>query len=167
MSATDIMVYENKNVRKFNPEDWNNGKHKLILFFPEIFTPVCSTEMGALPKWVEAFNEQNTEVFGATTDPIHGVKDWYESEEALSDVNYKVLSSYILPTRLGIMNHGRVKRASVFISNNGDVVTQEYPMKVGRSIQELHRMIFAYNTDSFCAENWQDPSDGFLGDDTA
>lgn len=164
-NSGDIMVYSNGDVRKLQADDWSNDRHKLILFFPQTFTPVCSTEMGAINDWVGAFNEQNCDVFAATTDPIHSVKDWYESEESLSNPQYKTLSSYILPTRLGIMHNGRAKRASVFITKDKDVIVSEHFMKVGRSIEELHRQIFAYNTDNYCAEGWTSPKDGFLKND--
>jgi alkyl hydroperoxide reductase subunit AhpC len=163
--ATDMMVYDNNEVRRFQAGDWNDDRHKLILFFPETFTPVCQTEMGNLNDWVEAFNELGVDVFGATTDPIHSVKDWYESEEDLKDPNYKVLSTYILPARMGITNGGRAKRASVFVTKEGDMVIQEHFLKVGRSLKELHRMMYAYTTDSYCAEGWEDPSNGFLTND--
>lgn len=162
-NASDIMVLdEQKEIRKLNTDDWKTNRHKLILFFPETHTPVCQSELGALPNWIEAFDEQNTDVFVATTDNINQIKDWYDSEEALSSVNYKSISSYLLPTRLNLLNNGRVKRASVFIFTDGNIVIQEHPMKVGRSLAELHRTIFAYNTDSFCSEGWTNPSDGFL-----
>jgi alkyl hydroperoxide reductase subunit AhpC len=161
-NASDIHLLENNNIRKFSQNDWSNTSHKLLLFFPEIFTPVCTTEMGALPKWIEHFKSQNTDVFAVTTDNINAVQDWYNTEPALSDVNYPVLSSYILTTRLNLIHQGRAKRASVFISKDGEVVIHEYPMKVGRNIAELHRMIYAYNTGSFCGEGWEDISDGFL-----
>lgn len=160
--ADDIFVLENGDIRRFNSSDWSNNKHKLLLFFPETYTPVCMSEMGALNKWIPSFNEQNTDVFAITADPIHAVKDWYDEEEALKDPSYRVLSSYLLTSRLGVMNNGKAKRCNVFISNVGEVVVQEYPMKVGRSFEELHRMIYAYNTDSYCAEGWKSPSDGFL-----
>lgn len=162
MGATDIMVLDNGNVRKINSKDWPEDRHKLILFFPETFTPVCTTEMGAINDWIEKFNELGVDVYGATADPIHAVKDWYEEEEALANPKYKVLSSYILPTRLNIMNNGRAKRASVFVTTEGEVVVQEHFMKVGRSLKELHRTFYGYTTDSYCAEGWEDPSDGFL-----
>lgn len=162
MGATDIMVLDSGEVRRFRELDWSDNRHKLLLFFPETFTPVCQTEMGNLNDWVRAFDELGCDVFGATADPIHAVKDWYDEEEALKDPGYKVLSTYILPTRIGIMNNGKSKRASVFITREGDVVIQEHFMKVGRSLQELHRMMYAYTQDSYCAENWQNPSDGFL-----
>lgn len=167
-AAGDIMVYEpyNDMVRRFNnADDWQNDHHKLLLFFPETFTPVCKTEMGALNDWVGEFKKLNVDVFGATTDPIHSVKDWYEQEGVLTGSNYKVVSSYILTSRLGILNNGRSKRASVFITANGDVVVQEHFLKVGRSIAELHRMMYGYTTGSYCAEGWSNPSDGFLEHD--
>lgn len=160
--ATDIMVLENSDIRKFNSDDWSPDRHKLLLFFPETFTPVCETEMGALNDWVEEFDKLDVDVFGATADPIHAVKDWYETEESLKNPKYKVLSTYILPTRLNILNNGKVKRSSVFITKEKDLVIQEHFMKVGRSIKELHRMMYAYTTDSYCAEGWEDPSHGFL-----
>lgn len=165
MGANDVMVLDKGEVRKLNSNDWPEDRHKLILFFPETFTPVCQTELGALNNWVQAFNELGVDVYGATADPIHAVKDWYDEEEALANPQYKVLSSYILPTRLSIMNNGRVKRASVFITKDDEVIIQEHFMKVGRSIAELHRTFYAFTTDSYCGENWRDPSDGFLSHD--
>jgi alkyl hydroperoxide reductase subunit AhpC len=160
--ASDIFVLDNKQVRKLSKEDWSKDRHKLLLFFPEVFTPVCSSEMGALKEWIEPFNELGVDVFAATADPIHAVKDWYEQEEAIRDPNYKIISSYLLTTRLGVLLNGRAKRASVFITSDGDVVVQEHFLKVGRSLAELHRMMYGYTQDSYCAEGWTSPADGFL-----
>jgi alkyl hydroperoxide reductase subunit AhpC len=161
-NANDMYILENSSVRRFSNTDWRENTHKLLLFFPEIFTPVCTTEMGALPKWIEFFKEQQTDVFAVTTDHISGVQEWYHTEPALKDANYPVISSYILTSRLNLVHQGRAKRASVFISKDGEVITHEYPLRVGRSLAELHRMIYAYNTGSFCGEGWKDVSDGFL-----
>lgn len=160
--AGDIQVLEGGNTRKLTAEDWSPDRHKLVIFFPQTFTPVCQTELGALNDWVDAFDALDCDVFVATTDPIHAVKDWFEQEEALANPRYKALSSYILPTRLNILNAGRVKRASVFVTKERDVVVQEHFLKVGRSLKELHRMLYGYTTGSYCAEGWEDPSDGFL-----
>lgn len=162
LNATDMRVYFDNEVHNFTADDWDNEKHKLLLFFPETNTPVCATEMGALSKWLDKFSELNCDVYGATADPAHLVQSWYQSDDLLKDANYKVISSYLLPTRLGVMENGRAKRSSVFIMNNGEIVKQEHFHKVGRSLAELHRMLYGYTTDSYCAEGWQDPSDGFL-----
>lgn len=161
-NSTDIFVYENNESRKMDSSDWSSNRHKLLLFYPESFTPVCSSEMGAVKNWVEKFNELDCDIYSISADPIEKIKDWYESEESLKNPNYKVLSSYLLPVRLGLMNDNRVKRASVLITKEGDMIIQEHFLKVGRSLSELHRTMYAYTTGSYCAESWSDPSDGFL-----
>ena len=162
LNSTDIMVYDGQEVRILMEQDWPRDRHKLLLFYPETFTPVCTSEMGALNEWLPFFNEQNCDVYSITADPVEMVKDFYDQEETLQGFQYKALSSTVLPTRLGVMNGPRVKRASVFITKDGELLIQEHFMKVGRSLKELHRTIYAYNTDSYCGENWSDPSDGFL-----
>lgn len=166
--ATDTMVYEpwSTKVRRFTVEDFDTDRHKLFLFFPETFTPVCQTEMGNLNKWVQEFDKLGVDVFGATTDPIHAVKDWFETEESLQNSKFKVLSTYILASRLNVTNGGKAKRSSVFMMSDGDVVVQEHFMKVGRSIAELHRMAYGYVQGSYCAEGWTSPEDGFLNDNS-
>jgi len=162
--TTDINVYENGLVRRMDESDWNPSRHKLLLFYPETNTPVCASEMGAVNNWIDKFDELDCDVYSITTDPIGMVKQWYEENEDLKDPKYKALSSFMLTSRMGLLYNERAKRASVFITKEGDVVTQEHFLKVGRSLSELHRMMFAYTTGSYCAEGWHDPSDGFLSD---
>lgn len=164
LGASDIMIYdsERKETRKFTHVDWPDNYHKLILFFPETNTPACMSEMGALDEWIPEFDKLMVKVYAATTDPIHAIKDWYENDETLSKSKHQVLSSYLLPARLRILNGGRSKRASVFITKENDLVIQEHFLKVGRSLSELHRMYYAYTTDSYCAEGWTNPQDGYL-----
>jgi len=161
-NSTDILVYDQGNIRDFNSSDWSSDRHKLLLFYPETNTPVCASEMGAVNSWIDSFNELGCDVYSVTADPIELVKQWYETNESLMNPKYKALSSYVLPSRLGIMNNNRAKRASVIITKDGDVIVQEHFLKVGRSIAELHRTLYAYTTDSYCGEGWQNPSDGFL-----
>lgn len=161
-NANDISVYDNGIIRQFSHEDWKQNRNKLLLFYPETNTPVCQSEMGAINDWIEKFDELNCDVYSVTTDHIGLVKQWYEEEESLNNPKYLALSSYLLPARIGILNGNRSKRASVIITTSGDTIVQEHFMKVGRSISELHRNLFGYITDSYCAENWQGYEDGFL-----
>ena len=161
-NANDISVYENGIIRQFSANDWKPTRHKLLLFYPETNTPVCQSEMGAVDDWVDRFDELNCDIYSVTTDPIGLVKQWYEEEESLRNPRYRALSSFLLPSRIGLMNGGKAKRASVIITNKHDVIIQEHFMKVGRSISELHRNLFGYTTDSYCAEGWQGLESGFL-----
>lgn len=162
-NASDISVYDNGLIRAFDNSDWNQDRYKLLLFYPETNTPVCESEMGALNNWIDKFNDLNCDVFSVTTDHIGLVKQWYEEDDLLKNPKYKALSSYHLPSRIGILNGNRAKRASVIITPDSDVIVIEHFMKVGRNIAELHRTIFAHSTGSYCGEGWTE-GDEFLND---
>jgi alkyl hydroperoxide reductase subunit AhpC len=162
-NANDILVIDHQDVRQLQPSDWPEDKHKLLIFYPQTFTPVCASELGALNKWVAAFAELNCVLIAACTDQAQAIKDWYEQEPLLSDLECLTFSSYLLPARLGLVEGGRAKRSSVFVmAGTGEVVKQEHFKKVGRSFNELHRMLYGFTTDSYCAAEWQSPEDGFL-----
>lgn len=162
LNANDIKVVDSREVRDYRPSDWPTGKHKLLIFFPEIWTPVCQTELGAINKWAAAFMELDCALIAACTDPALAIADWYNEEPLLRDLDCLTFSSYLLPARLGLIDQGRVKRSSVFIISDGQVVKQEHFPNVGRSFAELHRMLYGFTTGSYCAEGWQSPEDGFL-----
>lgn len=162
LNVNDILVVDHNEVRQVDAADWPAGKHKLIIFFPETFTPVCQSELGAINKWVDEFAKLNCVLVAACTDQAEAIKDWYEQEPLLSDLNCLTFSSYLLPARLSLVESGRAKRSSVFVMADGTIVRQEHFHKVGRSFAELHRMLYGYTTDSYCAEGWQSPEDGFL-----
>lgn len=160
--AGDISVLQEGNRHRFTAADWPADKHKLIIFVPEAFTPVCETELGALNAWYDAFQKLDCELYAASTDPIVRMEDWIGTEPLLSNPKYRILSSYLLPMQLGLLEDGRAKRSSVFVTRDGEVVKMEHFDKVGRSMAELHRMLHGYTTDSYCAEGWTSPEDGFL-----
>lgn len=160
--VSDVVVVDNLSIRHNQESDWSPDKHKLLLFYPETFTPVCASELGALNQWLPAFYELNCTVIAVCSDPAEAIADWYRHDEQLLTLQCLTFSSYLLPARLGLVQSGRAKRASVFIMQDGTVLKQEHFHKVGRSLAELHRMLYGYTTDSYCAEGWQSPEDGFL-----
>lgn len=162
--ANDIKVYQDGIMRGFiQSRDFPTDKHKLIIFYPKSNTPVCETEMGALEKWRPEFEKLGVHVLAATIDYVPTIKDWFSSEELLQDAKYPVLSSRLLPQRFGLLrSDGSLRRSSVFVMQNGEMVKMEHFDKVGRSLAELHRMAYAYTQDSYCAEGWKSPEDGFL-----
>lgn len=161
MMANDIEVIDQNEIRQFNAADWPEGKHKLLIFYPQTFTPVCMSELGAINQWLDAFAELNCVLIAACTDAADTIKDWYEGS-SMGDQHCLTFSSYLLPSRLGLVDNGRVKRSSVFVMADGQVVKQEHFARVGRSFAELHRMLYGHSTGSYCAEGWTNPADGFL-----
>lgn len=160
--ARDISVVDNGEVRRFAAADWSAELTKLLIFIPEVQTPVCQTELGAINHWYDEFQKIGCELIVVGTDSAHAFLDWYNEEPILADPKYKTFSSYLLPQRLSLLSNGRSKRASVFIAPGGETVIQEHFMKVGRSFAELHRQMYGYSFDSYCAEGWTSPQDGFL-----
>lgn len=163
-NASDIKVYQSGDMRGFiKARDFPDDMHKLIIFYPKSNTPVCETELGALEKWKPEFEKLGFKVIAATIDFVPIIKDWFTTEDMLKDATYPVLSSRILPQRLGLLrSDGTLRRSSVFIMKDGEQVRLEHFDKVGRSLAELHRMAYGYSTDSYCAEGWKSPADGFL-----
>ena len=147
--ANDIKVYQEGIMRGFiQSRDFPTDKHKLIIFYPKSNTPVCETEMGALEKWRPEFEKLGVHVLAATIDYVPTIKDWFSSEELLQDAKYPVLSSRLLPQRFGLLrSDGSLRRSSVFVMQNGEMVKMEHFDKVGRSLAELHRMAYAYTQD--------------------
>jgi mycoredoxin-dependent peroxiredoxin len=159
LGANDIQIIENGQVRTLAAEDWPPDMHKLLIFIPEAFTPVCQSELGAMNDWYERFHELGCVLIAACVDSAARLLDWFNTEPLLADPTYKTLSTYQLPLSLNILENGRSKRATVFIPKNGEIVKQEYPLNVGRSFAELHRMVYAYTQDDYCGEGWQSPTD--------
>jgi alkyl hydroperoxide reductase subunit AhpC len=157
LGATDIQVIENGQVRALAAEDWPPDMQKLLIFIPEAFTPVCQSELGAMNDWCDRFQDLGCELIAACVDSPARLLDWFATEPLLANPSYKTFSTYQLLLMLNLLENGRSKRASVFIAKNGEIVKQEYPLKVGRSFEELHRMVWAYTTGSYCAEGWQSP----------
>lgn len=158
-NATDILAIDRREVRPLVDADWPTDKHKLLVFFPEIFTPVCQSELGALNQWASSFAELGCVIIAVCSDPALAIKDWYEQEPLLTNLDCLTFSSYLLPSRLGLVEGGRAKRSSVFVMQDGTTIKQEHFHKVGRSFAELHRMLYGYTTDSYCAEGWTSPAD--------
>ncbi len=162
--ATDLKVYEAGEMLGFNRDrHFKPNMHKLVIFYPKSNTPVCETEMGALEQWKPKFEELGVQVIAASIDFVPTIKQWFTTDKQLKDATYPVLSSRILPQRLGLLrSDGSLRRSSVFIMKDGEQVKIEHFEKVGRSLAELHRMAYGYTTDSYCAEGWTSPADGFL-----
>jgi peroxiredoxin (alkyl hydroperoxide reductase subunit C) len=158
----DIQVIENGHTRPLNAKDWSPATHKLLIFIPEAFTPVCKSELGAMNEWYDRFQELGCELIAAGVDAPARMLDWFDTEELIANPRYRTFSTYQLPLALNILENGRSKRAGVFIAKDGEIVKQEYPSKVGRSFAELHRMVWAYTTGSYCAEGWESPADRLL-----
>lgn len=157
MDFIETVVQDGEIVRFDKSRHWPVGKHKLVIFFPEAFTPVCESELGELQGFIKAFEKEDTFVAAACTDPIADVREWFRVDSDLKGSTFPVFSSYRLAREMGVLDPSlRAKRASVFVMTSGETVVQEYFFKVSRSLNELHRQVYAFNHGS--DKDWKAPN---------
>lgn len=105
--------------------DYNGRKNVVLLFFPGVFTPPCTTEMCTMTESLSQFTDLDAEVFGVSVDSALAQKVWAEKEgikvTLLSDFTKSTVQAYgvVLDDFLG-MGEGS-KRAAFVIDKEGVV----------------------------------------------
>jgi alkyl hydroperoxide reductase subunit AhpC len=130
--------------------DWI-GKDWVILFsHPKDFTPVCTTELGAVAKLKPEFDKRHIKALGVSVDNVESHKKWTgDIEETqgtklnfpiLGDADKKVAKLYdmIHPE----WNDTLTVRSVFIIDSNKKVrLIITYPASTGRNFQEILRVV--------------------------
>lgn len=136
------------------------GMWKVYLFWPKDFTFVCPTEIAAFGKLNREFQDRDTQLLGCSIDNEYVHLAWRNSHADLKDLPYPMLSDVRrdLCEQLGILDlkEGVAQRAT-FIVDNENMIRFVYvtDLSVGRSPQEVLRVLDALQTDELCPCNWQ------------
>jgi lipoyl-dependent peroxiredoxin subunit C len=141
------------------------GKWRVIFFWPMDFTFVCPTEIAAFGKLEPEFRARDAQLLGASTDSQFVHLAWRRDKAELKDLPFPMLADVKrqLTTALGILDEeGGVAQRATYIVDPQGVIRFAYvtDMNVGRSPQEVLRVLDALQTDELCPCNWQ------KGDDT-
>ncbi len=139
------------------------GKWRLVFFYPLDFTFVCPTEIKELIAKADAFKKLGVEVILASTDSPFSHKAWSKDlgdvpYPWISDLNHRVSRMFgILVEEKGISLRG------AFIINPDGVLEASivHNLSVGRSADELLRVVAAFQTGENCPANWK-PGDKTL-----
>ena len=141
--------------------DWLAGHYGIIFSHPRDFTPVCTTEFGAVAQLVPEFKKRGTKVIGVSVDSVQDHEKWKRDIEAfggapadfpiIDDTSLTVAKAYdMLPAEFYLPTEGRTPANSatvrtVFIVGPDKKVklTMTYPMSVGRNFAEILRALDA------------------------
>ena len=135
------------------------GKWRVVFYYPMDFTFVCPTEIAAFGAAVEDFEDRDAVVLGASTDTHFVHLAWRRDHPDLKDLPYALLADYKreLASALGILHpeEGVALRATFVIDPQGVVRwVNVNDLSVGRSVDEVLRVLDALQTDELCPCNW-------------
>lgn len=140
--------------------DWAGNSYAILFSHPKDFTPVCTTEFGAVAQLAPEFAKRNTKVMGVSVDTVEEHKKWKRDIEAFSgapadfpiidDTSLHVSKLYSMLPADAYLTDGRTPADSatvrtVFIIGPDKKIrlTMSYPMSVGRNFAEILRALDA------------------------
>jgi lipoyl-dependent peroxiredoxin subunit C len=136
------------------------GKWKVLFFWPKDFTFVCPTEIAAFGRLEKEFQARDAQLLGASIDNEYVHLAWRRAKEELHTLPFPMLSDVKreLSGALGILDPdaGVAQRATFIVDPQG-VIRFVYvtDLNVGRSPEEVLRVLDALQTDELCPCNWQ------------
>jgi|WetSurMetagenome_2_1015567.scaffolds.fasta_scaffold33882_2 peroxiredoxin 2/4 len=158
------------------PEDYGR-KWKILFSHPQDFTPVCSSEILELAYLQQEFDNMGVKIAVVSTDPVAMHEQWKKAMEELNLNNrgtVKIKFPLIEDENVAIakqygMIHPETNSTKsvrgVFIIDPNNIIQALYfyPMNVGRSTDELLRMVTALKTTA--AEKVMTPVNWRAGND--
>lgn len=164
--------------------DWIGEGYAILFSHPKDFTPVCTTEFGAVARLAPEFAKRHTKVMGVSVDSVEEHQKWKRDIEAfagapadfpiIDDTSLQVAKLYDMLPAEAYLPDGRTPADSatvrtVFIIGPDKKVrlTMTYPMSVGRNFAEILRALEAVQaTDGApvaTPANWQPGEDVIVG----
>ncbi len=157
---------------KIEFHNWLGSSWGILFSHPKDYTPVCTTELGAVARMKGDFDKRNVKVIAVSVDPIDSHKGWIKdiNETQGCTVNYPIIAD---PDRnvatLYDMIHPNANDSltvrSVFIIGPDKKVKLilTYPASTGRNFDEILRVVdslqLTANYSVATPANWKDGED--------
>lgn len=140
--------------------EWIGDSYAILFSHPKDFTPVCTTEFGAVAQLAPEFAKRNTKVMGVSVDSVEDHQKWKKDIAAfaqapanfpiIDDTSLQVAKLYdMLPADAYLPDgstpaHSSTVRTVFIIGPDKKVrLTMSYPMTVGRNFAEILRALDA------------------------
>ncbi|MEN8741679.1 MAG: peroxiredoxin [Phaeobacter gallaeciensis] len=138
--------------------DWIGDSWAILFSHPKDFTPVCTTEFGAVAQLSEEWAKRNTKVIGVSVDGVEDHKNWKGDIESyaktpagfpiIADEGLAVSKAFDMLPAEAYLPDGRTPAdsatvRSVFIIGPDKQLklSMTYPMSVGRNFAEILRAL--------------------------
>jgi len=160
----------------FALHDWIGDNWAILFSHPKDFTPVCTTEFGAVAQLAAEWAKRDTKVIGISVDGVEDHKKWKSDIEKvggapagfpiIADDGLAVSKAFDMLPAEAYLPDGRTPAdsatvRSVFIIGPDKQLklSMTYPMTVGRNFAEVLRALDALQTSSAngvaTPVNWQ------------
>ncbi|MEI4197059.1 peroxiredoxin [Roseovarius sp. E0-M6] len=160
--------------------DWVGDSWAILFSHPKDFTPVCTTEFGAVAKLADEWEKRGTKVMGVSVDGVEDHKKWKNDIEKvggatagfpiIADDGLDVSKAFDMLPAEAYLPDGRTPAdsatvRSVFIIGPDKQVKlmMTYPMTVGRNFGEIVRALDALQTST--GKGVATPADWTMGED--
>ncbi len=142
----------------FSLHDWVGDSWAILFSHPKDFTPVCTTEFGAVAQLAEEWDKRGTKVIGVSVDGVEDHKKWKGDIETvagtaagfpiIADDGLEVSKAFDMLPAEAYLPDGRTPAdsatvRSVFIIGPDKQLklSMTYPMTVGRNFAEVLRAL--------------------------
>ena len=145
---------------ELNFHNWIGDSYAILFSHPKDFTPVCTTEFGAVAQLAPEFAKRNTKVMGVSVDSVDDHKKWKQDIEAfagapadfpiIDDTSLAVSKLYNMLPAEAYLPDGRTPADSATVRTVFTIgpdkkvrLMMTYPMTVGRNFAEILRALDA------------------------
>lgn len=160
--------------------DWIGDSWAILFSHPKDYTPVCTTEFGAVAQLAEEWDKRGTKVMGISVDGVEEHKGWKVDIEKvggakagfpiIADDDLTVAKAfdmlpaeYVLPDGRTPADSATVRVVFIIGPDKKLKLSMTYPMTVGRNFAEVLRALDALQTSA--RENVATPANWTVGQD--
>lgn len=133
-----------------NFHEWLGNSWGVLFSHPADFTPVCTTELGAVAKLRGEFDKRNVKVLALSADPLDSHRKWIgdinETQDTvvnyplIADPEFKIASLYDM-VHPAVTDKFTVRSVFVIGPDKKVKLTITYPAATGRNFDEILRVI--------------------------
>lgn len=146
--APDFTATTTEGVIRFH--EWLGNDWGILFSHPADFTPVCTTELGAVAKLQDEFKKRNVKTIALSVDPVESHHEWIKdiNETQHTTINYPIIADpeFAVSNLFGFVHPNAsdkfTVRSVVIIGPDKKVkLLITYPASTGRNFDEIFRVI--------------------------